>query len=468
MIIKSIPSSWLARTGRRLDCGPYTSGALEARIRLEEIAALKQPLRKLTFGYEGGIYNGPHFSRTWVEDANHGVPFLGSSAMLMADLSNLPYLSKKEALSPKLLNLRIRPGMTLISCSGTIGRMVYARPDMDGMWTSQHIMKVVPDPEKIPPGYLYAYLSSRFGASLVASGTYGSIVQSIEPQHIADIPVPRLGDALERQVHELVEEAGRLRSEAGRILSQAVKQLEETSGLSPMVPSHSPMPYSSGFVSSSQIRERFDAFFHSSYRLDAVAALRSGRRSLTTVASLADSIVEPGRFKRIPIPESAHGVAFLGTSALMWSEPKPMYYLPKSHRGMPGYLVEQKTLLIPRSGQLSGIIGHVVMPYGDVIGGAVSEDAIRVNCRDMDIAGYLFVALSSEYGIRQLKARAYGSSIPHLDIHQIGRVLVPDLKGREFSAIGGMGSSATELRSRAVVAERQARALVEKAIGEAS
>jgi hypothetical protein len=35
MKAKSVPSSWLERDGRRLDCNPYMSGALEAKVLLE-------------------------------------------------------------------------------------------------------------------------------------------------------------------------------------------------------------------------------------------------------------------------------------------------------------------------------------------------------------------------------------------------------------------------------------------------
>ena len=33
--VKSVPSTWLENNGRRLDCGPYLSGAIEARELLE-------------------------------------------------------------------------------------------------------------------------------------------------------------------------------------------------------------------------------------------------------------------------------------------------------------------------------------------------------------------------------------------------------------------------------------------------
>ncbi|MCP4695667.1 MAG: restriction endonuclease subunit S, partial [Gammaproteobacteria bacterium] len=171
MKVKSIPSTRLVRKGHRFDSKPFMSGAMEARMILENPAAEKVPLHELTKGHKGGIYNGPRFSRAYVDSPERGVPFVGGNSMLMADLSNLPLLLKKHACSPGLSHLRLEEGMTLISCSGTVGRMVYVRPDMAGMWSSQDIMKVVPDPGKIPPGYLYAYLSGKFGVPQVVSGT---------------------------------------------------------------------------------------------------------------------------------------------------------------------------------------------------------------------------------------------------------------------------------------------------------
>jgi type I restriction enzyme S subunit len=187
----------------------------------------------------------------------------------------------------------------------------------------------------------------------------------------------------------------------------------------------------------------------------------------TTIGELALTIVEPNRFKRIRVDDPNHGVRFFGTSALMWSEPIEMYFLPKSQQGMHQYIVTEQTVLIPRSGQLSGIIGSAVLPYGSILGSAVSEDAIRINCGDSTTAGYVFVALSSQYGLRQLKARAYGSSIPHLDVHQIGRVVVPDLGEEGRCRIGELGSKVSQLRNAAVEKEREARTIVERAIEEA-
>jgi type I restriction enzyme, S subunit len=213
--IKSVPSTWLGKNGRRLDCGPYMSGAIEAKELLKKHPNI--PLRDLTIGHNGGIFNGPRFPRVYVEDSENGVPFLGSTDILDADLSFVSLLSKKQVKrNPALV---LYEGWTLITCSGTIGRMAYSRSDMKGMAGSQHFMRVVPDTEKIRPGYLYAYLSSRFGVPIVVSGTYGAIIQHIEPHHLSDLPVPRLGE-VEDQANDLIQSAADLRVEAGEIITQ--------------------------------------------------------------------------------------------------------------------------------------------------------------------------------------------------------------------------------------------------------
>ena len=169
MRVKVVPSAWLERDGRRLDCGPYMSGALEAKVLLEALSARKDPLSTVTRGGLSGIFHAGRIRRTWVDSPDYGRPFLSSTEILQADLTHLPYISKRAVTeNPRLL---ISPNWILITRSGTVGRMGYSRRDMAGYACSEHVLRVVPDPEKIPPGYLYAYLSSKFGVPLVVGGT---------------------------------------------------------------------------------------------------------------------------------------------------------------------------------------------------------------------------------------------------------------------------------------------------------
>lgn len=52
-----IPSRWLGETGRRLDPGPYLSGAIEAKETLRVLKVRKSPLSTLTMNGEAGIFH---------------------------------------------------------------------------------------------------------------------------------------------------------------------------------------------------------------------------------------------------------------------------------------------------------------------------------------------------------------------------------------------------------------------------
>lgn len=464
MIVKSIPSTWLIEEEHRLDCGPFVKGGIEARKTIEGLRYPKDHLVDLTKDGISGMYHVGQDKITWAEDEIHGMPFVRSADILKADLANQPFISRKQVAGNYLF--QCPAGATLITRSGTIGRMAYMRSDMEDSAISQDVLKVCPDEGKIKSGYLYAFLSSKYGIPIVTGGTFGSIIVHIEAENIADLPVPRLG-SVEDKAHDLVQMAAEKRAGAIQIVTQAIELLESSAGIVKIGSNKSDgIPFSVGAISSSIILKRMDGAFHSSFHREALDVLESASVPMTTVAEKSVSIVEPKRFKRIQIDDPEFGVPMFGTSALMWADPQPSYLIPKTMIGVEELLVDQRTVLIPRSGQISGIIGTAVLPYGALIGGAVSEDAIRIHCSTETIAGFLFVVLKSDYGCRQLKARAYGSSIPHLDVTQIGQILVPDVDDKVIMRIGALGLQSAIFRHEAIAHENEARALVERTIEE--
>lgn len=457
---KLVPSAWIEREGRRLDCGPYLSGAVEARVLIERLP--RTELVDLTHGYDGGVFNGPQFVRNYVPDSEHGVPFLSSSNMLHADFTHVDFLRRSDATSPRLAHLRIEEGATLVSCSGTIGRMVYARSEMGGLWSSQHAIKIVPDPELIRPGYLYAFLSGGYGQPLLTGGTYGAIVQHIEPHHVARIPVPLPPDDVQEEAHRLVTEAAEMRTEASGELRTVIREVERAAGLPPIDRWSSEDSPDTTFVRASALGGRMDGLFHSEYHravLEPLRALPASRR--TTVGELAARVFQPPRGKRVHVDDPQYGLPFFGTAELMQSDPDAKYLLAKRTPGFGDFIVDEKTVLVPRSGQLNGIIGHAVLPYGGVVGGAVTEHAIRVCCPSERTAGYLFACLSSEYARRQLKARAFGSSIPSLDESAVAGVVLPKLDDARMEELGHRAFAVRTKRHHAIEREREARARVE-------
>ena len=269
-------------------------------------------------------------------------------------------------------------GWTLITRSGTVGRMAFARPEMARRTGSDDFIRVVPELDAIQPGYLYAFLSSRFGLPLIVGGKYGAIVQHIEPEHIADLPVPLAPEEVQAEAHRLVTEAADLRTQASVELRAVVREIEGAAGLPPLDVRYDGRRPDTSLVKASGLRGRMDGLFHSRYHRSALApllGLPAGRR--TTVGELTTSVFEPARFKRVQVEDAALGVPFFGTSELMHADPVCKYLVSKRTPGIADLMIGKKTVLVPRSGQLVGIIGHAVLPHGDVLDGAVSEHAIQ-------------------------------------------------------------------------------------------
>src|SRR5690554_5960226 len=92
--VKAVPSSWIEKQARRLDCGPYMSGAMEARELLGKLRARKDHLQDLTEGGIAGIINAGRITRLWVDAPEHGYKFLSSTDINQTDLRTVPYIAK--------------------------------------------------------------------------------------------------------------------------------------------------------------------------------------------------------------------------------------------------------------------------------------------------------------------------------------------------------------------------------------
>lgn len=457
MKIKEVPSPWIARWGSRLDAGPYLSGAIDARMLMESSRFNTDRLSTVT----SAIYHAGREARRWVSDEQYGVPFLSSSDILKADLTHLPLLSKRQVQgNPGFL---IRKGWTLITRSGTIGRMVYVRPDMSGMACSEHAMRVVPDEEAIRPGYLFAFLRSRYGVPMVIGGTYGSIIQSIEPEHIAQMPVPRFGADIEEKAHALVEQAAADRCKAAEARCTAIRQATTLAAWTACA-----MRMSIGTASASNLARRMDAFHHSDVVTRARSAL-SNAPSSERIANVVQAVFEPNRGARRKVDDASFGVPFLSSSEVFALDPEGDYFISrKATPNLDMLLVLGQDLLVPRSGQVGGIIGRAVLPVPTVYGNAASEHLVRIRCCTHEDACYLWAVLASDPGYWALVGTAFGSSIPSLDCGLMSQLSVPWIDGAMRERIVEAARLSLHLQNAAIAAERAAIALVERAIEEAA
>lgn len=458
MRIKTIPSSWIDKNGYRFDCNPYMSGGIEARYVLDSLHADKIPLQDLTVGYKGGIYNGPVFKRRFVTDKSFGVPFLTSGNMLQSDLSNVPYLSKADAHSRKLSYLELKEGMFMISCSGAIGNMVYVRSDMDGYWSCQDQLKVVADTNKILPGYLYSFLSSKYGLPIIISGTYGAIIQHLEPEHIQNIPIPRISASLESNVHGLIDKASEKRTKAVHIRGMIVQTVQDAFDLN--IEASSKL---FTVTSSKKIGRRFDAFHFSSKVRSSIKKLESHRSE--KLSNMVESIFEPNRGARLKVDDEEYGIPFLSSSAVFRLDPIGDYLISRSRTPkLESLIVSERDLLLPRSGQLGGVIGKAVLPLPTYYGDSASEHLIRVRCKSREDAYYLWAIFITQAGYHAAIGTSYGSSIPSLDCELIKQLKMPVAVDTQKRKIVSLVNEYINNLSEAIQHERRAVLVLEDAI----
>ncbi|MDD3326551.1 MAG: hypothetical protein PHW25_05630 [Zoogloea sp.] len=454
--LKIVRAAWLDEGGRRLDCNPYMSGALEARDTLKRLAARKDKLRDVTLG----MFDSGRESRNWVDDPRFGVRYMGSSAITLADLSSLPLISNKQvARNPKLL---IKEGWSLITRSGTIGRMAYVRREMAGLACSEDVLRVVPDPERIAPGYLYAFLSSRYGVPLVVSGTYGAIIQHIEPEHIADLPVPRFDAQTEAAIAEKVDAAARARSEAVELLQEARNRLHLRLGLSAPTPVSVLAKPDVTSVSSDTFRDRGDGYYYSARNAESRRAFDASGGNLA-LGEVAEVFI-PGIFKRLYASDPLFGSPYITGGDVFELAPVSDKFLMKRVAAEYGLLLKKGMIVVQEAGQLGGLIGRSVMVGSYLDGFSCSNNMIRIVPEDDIDGGYLFTLLSSEHGVRLLSREAAGSSIPHTDEQRVKRLQVPWPSRKDREDIGAPAIRARELRDQACAWEQDARDMLEAKI----
>lgn len=462
MRIKTIPSNWLSDEGRRLDCGPYMTGAKEAEKIIDDCLLPKKELKDFLVNGSKGAFHAGREGRVWVKEERYGVPFMGSVDIIQANLDRLPLISKEQVSRKPLF--RVFKDWVLITRSGTIGRMTLARQEMDGHACSEHVMRVVPDPEKIYPGYLYCYLRSKFGVPLVVSSTYGAIIQHIEPHHVINLPVPIVDKQLEEKAHELINKCGDNRTESNALLKKAGQLINEHFSFpNKLALSHRIFTHSA--ASSSLVQKRMDATYH-----DQIAQMsddlveQAGAEK--TLAELGVNTGESGRMKLV-FTESDHGVPFTTSGEIFRARYEPQRFLAKSKLGdVADWGVRQEDILLARSGQVGGIIGTGVWADSRFENAAVSVDVIRVKAQESEVLpGYLYAYLMcTDVGYRQLIRSAAGSSIPHLSSDDVLKLKLPRMGTAEEKAVHELVQKAGELAAEAQKLEDEAVKMVEDAI----
>jgi len=435
----------------RLRGSSYSPEAYAARRRLKRSGF---PLVTLTSSQATeAVFMPGRFKRIWVEEA-YGVPFITGAEMLFAKLPRDKFISRK--LTKQLATYFVKEGWALISRSGTVGNAVIATSDLTDYAVTEDAIRVVPA-EEMPAGYLYAYLSGEDFHALVAEKVYGSVIDHIEPDQVAELPIPLLPDAIKQCIHELVMTACDLRMQANVTLIQADEWFHQVNNLPRL-----PKPTSSRqlvTISSASFDNRLDGSYHNPQARLAVSNIRHRAKAYKPLDQLATTYL-PTRFARVHVGNEQYGIPFLSSKHILQAEPVDVPYISRQlTKGLEDYLVEEGWILITRS----GTVGRIAFVSVDMAGNAVSEHVIRIIPGPDIHPGYLYAAIASEYGYYQARRHIHGSVVDKLTTDQTDTILIP-LSGSAEAEIGELVLNAMDERVWANTLLCRARALFDAAL----
>lgn len=436
-----------AQAGLRFDASFHLSEGLVVK---RQIAS--SPYEMLTIkDVSSDIFYGNRAKRVYVSKREHGIPFLSSSDILQADLENVKLASKKY--TPCIEQMTLKKGWTLISRSGTIGNCAFANAKHAQKLASEDVIRLVPN-NILRGGLVYAYLASNHGHSLLTQGTFGAVIQHIEPNFIASLPIPKFPDEFQKEVDDLIQESARLREEAADALEEAVNYFNGKYSIN----EKTQKTFSLGLK---ELKLGFAAYnnnlevdeFIGKYSIDAYE-----------LKNKTSKIFAPPLFKHIYLSKD-NGYPFMTGSELTQFNLRYYRWLsPRGVKDINDYVVKRGTLLLYKSGTTDGgILGNVFIADKKLDGCCLSDHVIRVVFNEEQQAYWAFAFLRSKGGVRMLQRLATGTMIPFITPERLSHILIPN-PDDNYERITTLIEKYIDLNSRSKECEDRAINMVEAEI----
>ncbi len=462
------PYSWITQTGHRLDCGPYGGSAVKARMTLLKLGEQSKNLEDVLTNGKPDIVKGPMFTRAYVNDEEIGYRFLGTSSMLRADLKSVPLFSRKAIDQSDISTLKVQPYSTLITRSGTIGRMTYCRPDMIDCVTSEHVLHIRNPKAPVKAGYLHAFFTSSYGLPQVTSGTYGAIIRHIEPEHLLELKVPILKSRVINRTSDLMDESANLLANYQAKINESTELFFKSVGLSDISKGdwHSSGPdlgFSASIVDSKSLR----ALNFNPRLSDICDNIRKKRCKTLREVCLPGTVSRGQRFLRVDAdPEFAYQM--IGQKQIFFLHPEGRW-IAKS--AIKDGIVEDGTILVAARGTLgeSELYCRGEFITGNDLDRAYSEDFLRLIANEEVMPrGCLFAFMRSETAFRMLRSISTGTKLQDHHPELLNDLPIPMPPKEACKEIDKMVRTAYVMKQKAIANELEAVRVVEAAIDKAA
>lgn len=310
-------------------------------------------------------------------------------------------------------------------------------------------------------GYVYAFLNTDIGLTILQSNNYGAVIDHIEPEHLSRVPIPNAPNNIKREIHNLIIDSFDLRDQSNDLIDKAQKLLYQELQL-PDINKIRPKYYSQnkGFrnftVKVSSLNMRLDASYHLPNINDVLELISKNAEEVTTVGNqrVSKKIILAGVFKRNYV-DAKFGVPFLGGRDMMQLNPKVEKFLSKEiHKDRIKKELEVFENYVLVSDR--GTIGKVQIVPKHWKNWAVSQNVIKIIPQE-GIAGYLYAYLSSDYASVLIHREIYGSVVDMIDDNSVSVIPIPLLKDKNIQKIiNDCVLQANEIRYQAYLKEQEA------------
>ena len=443
----SLPSSHLTNTLKlRMDASHFNATLLRGLDLLNESGMQIVKLDSIV----SSVFMPSRFRRIYVDEAE-GLPFLQGSHVVQFRPTDVKFLSKNSY--KNIDDLVVKAGWIFVTRSGTVGRITICPQEWDGWTATEDIIRILPDEDKCPSGYLYAFLASALGQIQLTTQIHGAVIDHLTEQNVKDVLVPIPTTEADKEILRSADMEMRKavsgRSEASVMLSATIDRMPKPKQISPVSRTEHfslPSPYLDQSVNS-----RMDASSYSPALVRALQTLQNYRMPVVPLGTIVSNVFMPPRFKRIYV-EPENGYPFLQGSHVVHFQPAGIKYLStKAYSRIDEFIVKCGWIFVTRS----GTVGRITICPQEWDGWTATEDIIRIlPDEDKCPSGYLYAFLASALGQIQLTTQIHGAVIDHLTEQNVKDVLVPVPKTKkDFDMVESIDEAikeAFEVRSRAV------------------
>lgn len=334
-------------------------------------------------------------------------------------------------------------------------------------------MRIIPDTKKVLPGFLFSFLSTKYGHALLTEGTYGAGTQHIEPNHITNLPVPQFPKTVQQKTHDLILKASKLRVDANRLLSNARKKLKVNANLKDLTSEDYEYfgNYTSGRKTSCfsrNIKEISSLTINAFNYSQKVEALETRVKTKNQYIRLHDALdaekfFSTGSFPRIEL-NTPKAIQLINQQDVF--DQRIQGKLIAKRNVNTSKLIEYGEVLIAGVGTLgeNETFCRVIYANEELEGQLVSGEFIRMKTTEKIPSGYLFTWLSTDYGFRFIRKTQTGTKLCRPIQKLLYEMPVPVLNKEIMDEIDSDVKTAHTKRYEALKMENQAFEIIEREI----